>query len=518
MRGTDASKDLVDELVHQFTDPYAAYRELIQNSIDAGSARIEVTLAFRPNPSGGLLTATVQDWGEGMNRKVIEDYLITKFRSSKENDLTKIGKYGIGFVSVFALEPDAVTVDTAKDGESWRVLFKPDRSYQLLKVAEPFEGTRVTLHQASTAAAYQEHVTRARDALTRWCRHSEVDVAFSAGGADGTPPGPAQTLHEPVAVDAPFQVEHREDGLHVVAGPSRAAPAVSGFYNRGLTLLETTEELLPGVALKIVSRTLEHTLTRDNVRRDQHFARALQVAKKLSEGPLLAALPQELEKAAARPDGKEDWRCLMRYAAPRLAKKALWLRAPGGGAQSAKTVSTPLVVSPQPTPLTERLVKSGIAVVEADAAEQLAGDLCRQLGARSVTVADSGFTYAEPLIGAQPDAFAQSLTELLAESGCPVQGVTLAEVRGAGASSPWSFIEAVGRPVDAATSGQKLQRRRKSAPLLCLNTAHPRVAKASALMFRAPRLSALLWARLLLVRHGLLDEKTDTLLTGWALA
>src|SRR5688572_21322462 len=101
---------IVDELVHQFTDPFAFYRELIQNSIDAGSTRIEVSLTFRPGVTTGWCLAAVSDWGEGMNRKVIEGYLVTKFRSTKENDLTKIGKFGIGFMSVFACLPDAVTV------------------------------------------------------------------------------------------------------------------------------------------------------------------------------------------------------------------------------------------------------------------------------------------------------------------------------------------------------------------------------------------------------------------------
>ena len=106
----EAYADLLPDLIHQFSDPFAFYRELIQNSIDAGSARIEVRLRFTPGATRGTATAVVQDWGEGMNRQVIDDYLLTKFRSSKENDLTKIGKFGIGFLSVFAPEPGAVVV------------------------------------------------------------------------------------------------------------------------------------------------------------------------------------------------------------------------------------------------------------------------------------------------------------------------------------------------------------------------------------------------------------------------
>ena len=513
----DASRDLVDELVHQFTDPYACYRELIQNSIDAGSTRIDVTLAFRPNLGGGRMTAAVQDWGEGMSRRVIEDYLLTKFRSSKENDLTKIGKYGIGFVSVFALQPDAVTVDTGRDGESWRVLFKKDRTYELLQLEQPLEGTCVTLYTQCTAAQFDEHVKKAREALSRWCRHSEVEVGFAAGGADGSAPPKAETLHEPVGVDAPFQVEHREEGLLVVLGPSRVHPPVSGFYNRGLTLLETTEELLSRLALKVVSRTLEHTLTRDDVRRDEHFHRAMEVARKLAEGPLLAALPAELEKAAARKDGAEDWRTLFRYATDRLPKKQLVLRAPGGGAIAPTRLQDPLAASTEKTALTDRLVARGIAVVDADPDAHFAEAVAKALGLTRVAAAQTAFTYAEPTTTTPPEGFAAALCELLKTAGCTVAAVALAEVRGAAEHEPCIFVESVGRPVGLAGALVWLQRKKKH-PTLCLNLSHPSVAKSRDLMQRAPRLSALLWARQLLVRHGLLDAKTDAALTAWGLA
>ncbi|MBL8950730.1 MAG: ATP-binding protein [Myxococcaceae bacterium] len=517
MRGSEASRDLVDELVHQFTDPYAAYRELVQNSIDAGSNRIEVTLAFRPGTDGGLMTASVRDWGEGMSQKVIDDYLLTKFRSSKENDLTKIGKYGIGFVSVFALKPDAVTVDTGRDGESWRVLFRQDRTYELLKLSEPVEGTTVTLHTRATAAQYEEHVARTRAALARWCRHSEVDVAFAFGGVDGSAAPEAVTLHEPVAVDAVFQVEHKEEGLHVVLGPARVLPATSGFYNRGLTLLETTEQLLPGLALKVVSATLEHTLTRDNVKRDEAFARAIGVAKRLAEGPLLELLPGELTKAAERKDGANDWRALFQYAAQRVPKKALTLRAPGGGAVPPKLLSSALVVAPARTPLTERLVATGTSVLEAHRDDPLALGVSKALGAAHVMLADALFTYAEPTTAAAPSGFAAALTELLAGAKCPVEGVALARVRGAGETEAWVFIEALGRPIVAAAATKKLERKKKHG-LLCLNVGHEAVESTLPLMQRAPRLSALLWARQLLVRQRLLDPETDAYLTSWALS
>ena len=252
----DTSDDMVDQLVHQFSDPFAFYRELIQNGIDAGSARVEVVLKFEPGRAKGVATAAVQDWGEGMNRHVIETYLLTKFRSSKENDLTKIGKFGIGFMSVFSPAPELVMVETGRDGEYWRLLFQPDHTYELLRAPEPVEGTRVTLHKEMTAAEYVEFSARSREAIQRWCRHSEAEVAFCAGAEDGSAPGAPESLRQPLGLDAPFQVEYREEGTLIVAGPARAEPPECGLYNRGLTLLETREPFFPGVTFKIVSRYL----------------------------------------------------------------------------------------------------------------------------------------------------------------------------------------------------------------------------------------------------------------------
>ncbi len=223
-----APSKLVAELVHQFADPLAFYRELIQNSLDAGSTRIEVVLRYQPgNP--GVATAAVSDWGEGMTRQTIERYLLTKFRSSKEGDLTKIGKYGVGFMSVLAPAPQLVVVDTGRDGEDWRLLLEPDFSYELRRAPEPLEGTRVTLHKEMSPPDYRAWVDGSRAAVRRWCKHAEADISFSAGGSDGSPPGEPEPVRAPFVVDAPFQVEHREEGTLIVAGVARVRPAPYGF-------------------------------------------------------------------------------------------------------------------------------------------------------------------------------------------------------------------------------------------------------------------------------------------------
>lgn len=514
---------IVEELVHQFSDPFAFYRELIQNSIDAGSSRIEVSLTWRPGTPKGLALITVADWGEGMNREVIENYLVTKFRSTKENDLTKIGKFGIGFVSIFSCKPDAVTVDTSRDGESWRVLFKSDTTWELLRLDEPLEGTRITLHKELTASEYEEFVVKSRESLSRWCKHSDADVVFAAAPPDGSAPPPGKPVREELRVDAPFQVEHQEEGTLIIAGPARVEPALTGMYNRGLTLLETTEPLIPGVALKIVSRYLEHTLTRDDVRRDKHFSRAMKLAHQLVDEKLLPRLPEELKLAAERRDGARDFDALFDFAATRLKPKQLSWRLTGGGAIAHETLAQHvkaegfLTVATTRSPTVQRLLDAKWPVLELAPGHVRTNAALTLLKCRHVAEADLTFLYAAPPERPTPGPFASALTGLLNDAGAHVKSVEVSEVRGAKDTEAWALLDGLSKPVtaDRARSSPFV---RGAPPLLCLNLHHPSVAKAVPLFSSAPRLAAVLMARLVLVTHGRLDATRDEALTGWALS
>src|SRR6185503_21269278 len=87
---------LVADMVRQFADPYAFLRELVQNGIDAGASAIDVRIE---RESSDLTSTTVADDGCGMTLEVLEGPLLTLFSSTKEGDLSKIGKYGVGFIS-----------------------------------------------------------------------------------------------------------------------------------------------------------------------------------------------------------------------------------------------------------------------------------------------------------------------------------------------------------------------------------------------------------------------------------
>jgi hypothetical protein len=283
--GADAGVDggdVLDTLVKQFTDPMACLRELIQNAVDAGSDVVEVR-AFREGEHNVL---EIQDHGEGMDKAVIETRLVRLFASNKDGDLTKIGKFGIGFVSVFALKPDAVCVDTARAGERWRVVFHPDRSWTRAALSEAMEGTRVRLFIKGSAADLEKLRRDADVAVRRWCRYLEAEILM-----EGKP------INESLSLPGCPIVANHDDGEGTAIIVGVGGPVSVGFYNKGLTLLETTswDDLPDGVSIRLSSRWLEHTLTRDSVVRDDHYKKAIAMAKRLVSDALLPSCFAALE-------------------------------------------------------------------------------------------------------------------------------------------------------------------------------------------------------------------------------
>lgn len=347
---------LVADMVRQFADPYAFFRELVQNGIDAGASAIEVSIE---KLSEGLVATSVTDDGCGMTRETIEGPLLTLFSSSKEGDSTKIGKYGVGFISIFALDPEEVQVVTGQGGESWLLRLFRDHSYAL-EVGGPrtASGTRVTLLTklkdapaqvdlsrmaeeeilrvarlalemgiarrgdsetaagASVRSGFDAHVTLSEAALKAWCRHAQIPITLTVNDPENPDVRTSKRVDTPLSVLSPLSVMETIDGETFVVGASAGSDLLegeseqrplservesfAGFYNRGLTLFETDQplsSLFRGLRFKIMSPHLQHTLSRDNVRRDGAFDR---VMAKLAEviGSLKKRLEGEIASAA----------------------------------------------------------------------------------------------------------------------------------------------------------------------------------------------------------------------------
>ncbi|MGM0558603.1 MAG: ATP-binding protein [Myxococcota bacterium] len=298
---------VLDELVHQFADPMAFFRELIQNAIDAGTGEIDVAVDWEPiygDPDRGRMTVAIRDFGVGMDRQIIQNELLKLFNSGKDRDLTKIGRFGIGFVSVFAVEPDAVCVDTGRAGESWRVLFDADRSYELFDRDVPFEGTSVRLFKEISKADYVAFQDRAREVIYEWCKHVDPPLYFND-----------EPLGDAFDIDSPCKTYVETEGTRIVAGYVASSSPTFGYYHSGLTLMEGVGGPWPHVSFKLDSRYLEHTLTRDQIIEDKNFHKALEMLEAIVHERLPTLLTSNLERAAA--DGDLD-------TAETLAHVAMW--------------------------------------------------------------------------------------------------------------------------------------------------------------------------------------------------
>ncbi|MCP4807825.1 MAG: hypothetical protein GY913_09825 [Proteobacteria bacterium] len=294
--GGDPAREALSALVGQFSQRSAFVRELVQNSLDAGAGRVELQIEQRDR----RLCIRVIDDGEGMDRRIIDEYLLTLFRSSKEEDLTKIGKFGIGFVSLFAVEPELVVVDTARDGTHHRIVFEADHSYTLALVDEPFEGTSVTLYVRTWGKKARVLAEELDTALRYWCRHAHAEI-WTEGHGKGWSWGPEELVAR-FEVESPVHVSIDEPGFRAVLGPHPDRSAPVGWYNRGLTLLEACEDAVPGVTFRVEAKVLEHTLTRDNVRRDGGYRRVVRRLADLAEGPLTDAIVAALRAAVQKDD------------------------------------------------------------------------------------------------------------------------------------------------------------------------------------------------------------------------
>lgn len=278
-------------MVDQFKDPLAFLRELIQNALDAGSTSIEVKVS---SDAKHLVTLEVQDTGDGMDREIIETKLTRLFASSKDGDATKIGKFGVGFSSTFSIRPEAVVVDTARGNERWRVVFAPDGTWKLYTLDEPIEGTRVrVLKRVNGMDAAHKLIGDARATVSKWCRYADARIDFN-----GSPIAEPFGVFSPVSVRVPGSAP----GDEVVVGISVTPSAPWGFYNKGLTLLEAVGGATGApawVTFRVRDGALEHTITRDNVIRDDAYERVMRAVNEAAHGPLVDAALAFLESGVA---------------------------------------------------------------------------------------------------------------------------------------------------------------------------------------------------------------------------
>ena len=359
---------IVGDVIAQFADSHAYLRELVQNSIDAGSPSVDVEVSYERDDQ--RLRVAVRDRGEGMSREIIENQLLVLFRSTKEKDRTKIGKFGIGFASVLSPNPEVVTVTTARAGRRLTLHLYRDLSYELFDAGPATQsGTVVELENSMPDREVKAYRAACEEALRRWCRHATVPIQFIDA---------RQGEKHTTRIDRPLELEHAlvqvtrtiDDGqLTVVVG-------VGGdqleLFNHGLMLKQEVSSLVgKGLSCKIQDARLGHTLSRDDVRRDAHFDRAIAFAREVAREALADAISVEMRSLAA--DGKlaEHARLVQATSASdvRPARWFLPLVEPALGSRVLDTsqASGHLWVATESTAITRALATTGAMIVHVGA-------------------------------------------------------------------------------------------------------------------------------------------------------
>ena len=302
---------LLERLVSQFAGPYDFLRELVQNGLDAGSDRAEVVLETHEQVGGEadevVFELRVSDAGSGMDEATIDGGLTRLFASTKTDDRTMAGGYGVGFVSVFAWAPEVVLVHTGRAGEAWELVFYPDRRFDKVALGEPVEGTTVTLLRRGRAHERPAIAEAVRDSLWRWCRFCRLELSFE-DVAGGEPPELLQD--SPAPADTPLAIAETQGdtSVHVAF----AVPPLAVLMRRGLILAEGTPNELLGKVLPDLGRSAEHlqvwidspllrtTIARDKVVEDLG-QRAVIARAAAAISTLRTRLLAAVEQAAADP-------------------------------------------------------------------------------------------------------------------------------------------------------------------------------------------------------------------------
>lgn len=529
---------IVGELVQQFADPYAFYRELVQNAIDAGTAAVRVLI--RPRAGGGV-RVSVRDEGEGMDPEILEDRLLVLFRSGKEGRTDAIGKFGVGFVSVLALEPERVTVSTQRaEGPRYTLHLFADHRYELFESARRGAGSGTTVSLDLPAMDPDELVERSLASLRAWCRHAAVPIHLRVAplddddeeeeDGDGDGDGVRDyRIDEPLALPACLaQIDVTLGTTRIVLGIPSEISSYAGFFNHGLTLHETStveRDLLPqlGLHLKVQDKRLEHTLSRDNVRRDAAFfdvlgrVREAYVTHLLPQ--VLVAMRQALVQSEHDVYGALFGRAMHPSAPLPIPQRDLPVKllhpVEGRDVLRVSELRRGVTATPKAAALTRALAERGHHVVDARYGGGLAGGSARYAELLGLAETHASYTLVEPIEATGSDlALQEALLAALGKALRAPDGVQW--VRFSGAHRGWS----AGAKVDDkpwVTTGtldaNPFRRLRRPGLLLAVST----LRRARELAKSDPALAGALLARKVLLTHGELDEDADLDLTTHAL-
>ena len=283
-------------------DPWVFVRELIQNSRDAGAARIELEAERRD----GRDRVLCRDDGSGMSFEHARRYLFTLYASSKRDARETAGRFGIGFWSVLRFGPEELVVRSAPaDGPAWQLRSSGDLERVEVGASTLVRGTEVELVRPAAGEAPEEAVWRAVRRDARYLRRRATDaegLAVLVNGRRATTelelPPPSLGFDRPglrgaVALAAVPRVDLLAHGLRVRSVATLDELLTEPGLNRRRRSSALAEGLVP--QLVIDSRRLRILRSRGDARSDAELRRLVAAGRRA----LRRLVRDELDRGAA---------------------------------------------------------------------------------------------------------------------------------------------------------------------------------------------------------------------------
>lgn len=166
---------------HLYSNPKVYLRELLQNGVDAITARQALSedayigrINIEVSGLGAGSTLIIEDNGIGLNEEEVHEFLAMIGQSSKRGEdflstnTSFIGRFGIGLLSCFMVSNEIVMVtQSAKGGPGLEWRGKPDGTYTIRKLeAAVLPGTKVYLRCKPDCEVYFEE-----NNLKSWLYH-----------------------------------------------------------------------------------------------------------------------------------------------------------------------------------------------------------------------------------------------------------------------------------------------------------------------------------------------------------
>ena len=174
----------IKEALEDYDQDIDVFKEMIQNAEDAGASQIKFVIDWRNHPSEYLLSREMEAWqGPALlvyNNAVFSDEDFTNIceiaGASKKIDPTKIGRFGIGFCSVYHI----TDVPSFVSGNFYTV-FDPNLLYLQERITSTNPGIQIDF-KASTA----ENLKEFKDQFTPFCGLFHCDIFNKAKYFNGT--------------------------------------------------------------------------------------------------------------------------------------------------------------------------------------------------------------------------------------------------------------------------------------------------------------------------------------------